>query len=167
MTQDLSQEVTQEMTQGFVDDYLPALLAQASALISDEFHAVVQAHGLAVAEWRVLATLASRPPGGHCSTGELAQTTLTKQPTLSRQLSRMQDAGWVQRHDAEGDRRITLVGITPAGLKLVRQLMQQAQAHERRVLEPFGAAQASALKVALKRLIAEHRHPIDSFNRKD
>jgi hypothetical protein len=29
----------------FVDDYLPALLAQASELISAEFHRVVRKHG--------------------------------------------------------------------------------------------------------------------------
>ena len=33
----------------FVDDYLPALLAQASKLISSEFHEVVQSSG---ASWR-------------------------------------------------------------------------------------------------------------------
>ena len=41
----------------FVDDYLPALLGQASHLIQSEFHRVVKAKGLSVAEWRVLASL--------------------------------------------------------------------------------------------------------------
>ena len=39
----------------FVEDYLPALLAQASKLISAEFHAVVEAEGFSVTEWRILA----------------------------------------------------------------------------------------------------------------
>ena len=42
----------------FVDHYLAALLAQASHLISSEFHTVVRANGLSVSEWRVLASLA-------------------------------------------------------------------------------------------------------------
>ena len=41
----------------FVDGYLAALLAQASQLISSEFHEVVRRHGLSVSEWRVLASL--------------------------------------------------------------------------------------------------------------
>ncbi|MEN9626783.1 MAG: hypothetical protein RJA10_9, partial [Pseudomonadota bacterium] len=45
----------------FVDDYLPALLGQASHLIQAEFHRVVKSKGLSVAEWRVLASLASLP----------------------------------------------------------------------------------------------------------
>ena len=46
----------------FVDDYLAALLAQASQLISAEFHEVVRAHGISVPEWRVLASLAGGEP---------------------------------------------------------------------------------------------------------
>src|SRR5262245_61869550 len=67
----------------FVDDYLPALLAQASQLISGEFHRVVTSHGFAVSEWRVLATLHGNEP---MSIGSLAQTTTIKQPTVTRLL---------------------------------------------------------------------------------
>ena len=55
---------------GFVDGYLPALLAQAHDLIASEFHAVAADHGLQPSEWRVLATLASGAP---MSIGRLAQ----------------------------------------------------------------------------------------------
>src|SRR6218665_1756273 len=54
----------------FVNDYLPALLAQASWLISSEFHGVARSHGLSVSEWRVLASLAGSVP---ISIGRLAQ----------------------------------------------------------------------------------------------
>src|SRR6218665_193678 len=46
----------------FVNDYLPALLAQASWLISSEFHGVARAHGFSVSEWRVLPSLPGRAP---------------------------------------------------------------------------------------------------------
>ena len=41
-------------SKAFVDNYLPALLGQAWQLLSTQFHAVVEAHGLSVLEWRVL-----------------------------------------------------------------------------------------------------------------
>ena len=44
----------------FVDDYLPALLAQAGQLLSVRVHCEVAAKGFTVSEWRVLSTLASR-----------------------------------------------------------------------------------------------------------
>lgn len=138
----------------FVDDYLAALLAQASHLISSEFHEVVRAHGFSVSEWRVLASLADGEP---TSIGTLAQVAVTKQPTLTRLLDRMEEKQQVERLPHESDRRITLVRITPAGRQTVARLIELAKAHERRVLEPFGLKRAEELKATLRRIIALHR----------
>src|SRR6187200_443412 len=93
----------------FVDDYLPALLTQASHLISGEFHRVVSAKGFTISEWRVLASLAGGEP---MSIGRLAQVTVMKQPTVTRVLDRMEERGHVKRIASEDDRRVTLVRIT-------------------------------------------------------
>ncbi len=140
----------------FVDGYLAALLAQASHLISTEFHSIVRRHGLSVSEWRILATLSD---GESISIGRLAQITLNKQPTLTRLLDRMQKRAQVQRVPHGLDRRITLVCITPAGLRTVSQLIRLAKKHEQRVLEPFGLARAEQLKTTLRRMIELHRSP--------
>ena len=138
----------------FVDDYLPALLAQATQLISGEFHRVVKAKGVTVSEWRVLATLAGGEP---LSIGALAQVTVTKQPTLTRVLDRMELRGEVRRIPHGEDRRITLIGITPSGNRLVAGLIKLAREHEHRVLEPFGLQRAADLKATLKRMIELHK----------
>ena len=141
-------------TPPFVDDYLPALLAQASQLISAEFHKVVRANGFSVPEWRVLATLAG---GEALSTGLLAQVSVTKGPTATRLLDRMEDRRQVQRLDDPADRRVTLVRITAEGQRTVARLIALAKEHERRVLEPFGLQRAEQLKSSLRQLIASHR----------
>ncbi|HEX2542222.1 MAG TPA: MarR family transcriptional regulator [Caldimonas sp.] len=141
-------------TTAFVDDYLPALLAQASQLISAEFHAVVRRQGLSISEWRVLATLADSP---RMSIGRLASIALAKQPTVTRLLDRMQEKGHVRRTAHDSDRRVTLVGITPAGRQLVQRLIVLAREHEDRVLAPFGLARADALKTTLRRIIDLHK----------
>ena len=138
----------------FVDGYLAALLAQASQLISSEFHAVVRRQGLAVSEWRILATLADSAP---MSIGRLARIALAKQPTVTRLLDRMQEKGHVERTAHGSDRRVTLVGITPAGRRLVDRLIVLAREHEDRVLAPFGLARAEALKATLRRIIDLHK----------
>ena len=138
----------------FVDDYLPALLAQASELISGEFHQVVQATGFSVLEWRVLATLASRPG---LSTGGLADIALSKQPTITRLLDRLEARGHVQRYPHDSDRRITMVRITPSGRAIVADLMAQAKAHEQRVLQSLGLKRAEGLKGTLRRMIELQR----------
>jgi DNA-binding MarR family transcriptional regulator len=138
----------------FVDGYLPALLAQATYLISSEFHRVVAAQGFTVSEWRVLATLAGGEP---MSIGRLAEISTIKQPTVTRLLDRMQGKGHVERLENDGDRRITLVGITPAGSRLAARLIPLARAHEQRVLEPFGLQRAEELKSTLRSIIELHR----------
>jgi DNA-binding MarR family transcriptional regulator len=140
----------------FVDGYLAALLAQASHLISSEFHAVVRREGLTISEWRVLATLADSPP---MSIGRLARIALAQQPTVTRLLDRMQEKGHVGRSAHGRDRRITLVTITPAGRRLVDRLIGLAREHEDRVLAPFGRARADALKATLRRIIDLHKPP--------
>lgn len=137
----------------FVDDYLPALLAQASHLISSEFHKVARQHGFSVSEWRVMASLAGGRP---VSIGQLAQVAVMKQPTVTRMLDRMAAQGHVERMPHDSDRRITLVRITEDGERTVRRLMELATEHERRVLEPFGLKSAEALKNTLRRMIELH-----------
>lgn len=140
----------------FVDGYLPALLAQATQLISGEFHRVVSAQGFTVSEWRVLATLAGGEP---TSIGRLAEITTIKQPTVTRLLDRMEGKGYVRRREKRGDRRVTLVGITGVGSRVVARLIPLAKAHEQRVLEPFGLLRAEGLKSTLRSIIELHRPP--------
>lgn len=137
----------------FVDDYLPALLAQASHLISGEFHRIVTAKGCTVSDWRVLASLEGAEP---MSIGALARLTVMKQPTLTRVVDRLQARGYVRRIAHESDRRMTLIAITPAGDKLVTGLIALAKEHEHRVLEPFGLQRSSELKTTLKQMIELH-----------
>jgi len=140
----------------FVDDYLPALLAQASQLISGEFHKVARQQGFSVSEWRVMASLAGGEP---ISIGNLAQVTIIKQPTVTRLLDRMEAKGQVERLSHESDRRVTLVRITRQGAKAVAPLIELAKEHERRVLESFGLAHAEALKMTLRRMVELHAGP--------
>ncbi len=142
------------VTRRFVDSYLAALLAQASQLISTEFHEVVRAHGLSVSEWRVLASLAGGKP---ISIGQLAQVAVLKQPTVTRLLDRMEARGQVERLGHDGDRRVTLVRITAVGGRTVAKLIALAREHEQRVLEPFGLTRAEELKTTLRRIIELHR----------
>ena len=104
--------------------------------------------------------MASLAGGSPVSIGRLAAVTLTKQPTLTRLLDRMEQRGEVERLAHRSDRRITLVRITAQGSRTVRRLMDLARAHEMRVLEPFGLARAEQLKDTLRRMIELHRTPL-------
>jgi DNA-binding MarR family transcriptional regulator len=146
--------MSQSPVTGFADSYTPALLAQVSLLISSEFHVIVQAAGFEVSDWRVLSTLSD---GKAVSIGHLAQVSVTKQPTVTRLLDRMEAQGHVKRIPHETDRRVTLVRITPRGQKLVSARIKQAKEHEDRVLAALGKEKADELKATLRLLIDLHR----------
>jgi DNA-binding MarR family transcriptional regulator len=140
---------------GFIDDYLAYLLAQASHLISHEFHAVARQAGIPVLHWRVLAALVD---GRALSVGDVAGIILTPQSTLTRVADRMSEQGLIERRADAADRRITRLQITPEGLRLAQRLVAQARAHEDSVLAPLGRAEANALKEMLRLLIRTHAH---------
>ncbi len=140
-------------TKAFVDHYLPALLGQAWFLVSTEFHEVVEQHGLSVLEWRVLSTLASH---GAMGISELAQTTVSKQPTVTRLVLRLEAQGHVERTDSLDDRRFTLVRVTRNGRRLVAGLIEKAEQHEQSVLEPLNPEKVQVLKELLHELIVRH-----------
>lgn len=137
----------------FVDGYLAYLLAQASSRISREFHREAEAAGLSVTEWRVLASLEGSDGE---SIGVLSQLTLTKQPTLSRVVQRMEAGGLVSRSRVSSDRRQTVVRITARGHDLTEQLRVRAIRHQEAILEPFGQANAQMLISMLRTLLSLH-----------
>lgn len=139
---------------GFVDDYLAYLLARASHLISSEFHTVVEASGLSLMEWRVMASLSGKEA---LSVGELADIVLAKQPTVTKLVGRMAEAGWVQRIDAPHDKRQSLVSLTALGQRKVRPLLAQARQHEAQVMADIGSDQVDQLKKVLERMIATRK----------
>src|SRR5690606_5544286 len=96
----------------FVHRYLASVMALASHRISHEFHKEVRKAGLTVTEWRVLGSLIE---GEGETVGALAELAVTKQPTLSKVLPRLEAEGLVTLTTSTVDRRQTVVKITPKG----------------------------------------------------
>ncbi len=139
----------------FINGYLPALLGQAWMVVSSEFHPVVESHGLSVLEWRVLSVLEGNGP---TSVSELALKTVSKQPTITRLLHRLEKQQQVERCEVDGgDRRLSLVNVTESGRKLVEALNGEAARFEAQVLELLGQERSQALKATLQTIISQHQ----------
>ncbi|CAG9237419.1 MarR family transcriptional regulator [Paraburkholderia tropica] len=136
----------------FLDTYLAALLARASALISDEFHATLARKKIPALQWRVLACLSDGP----LPMGDLGRLILAKQPTVSKLIDRMEAAGLVARQDDPASRRRTLVALTPSGRALAAELIALALEHEASVLLPFPPESAKLFVEMLRQLIEQH-----------
>jgi len=135
----------------FPDDYLPYLVARASHVILREFHALLRARRMRVAEWRVLATLSA---GGAYTVGALARAALLEQPTLSKLLDRLERRRLVRRMAGGMDLRQSLIELTPRGRARIRPVVAQARRHESRVLQRFRAKDVQTLRRLLKAVTA-------------
>ena len=142
----------------FVDDYLLALLARASHVISAEFHARLRGKGVAVGEWRVLATLSDGFGGREGTTvGQLADICLMQQPTMTKLLDRMVRNGLVERRAHGEDRRQVLIVSTAKGQALVKELLTLARAHEAELIARHHAPEVQAIKNLLLALIERQK----------
>lgn len=135
--------------QRFVDQYLGYLLGQANHALYREFDAHVRAAGLSSIEWRVLATLHD---GGPLTVSQLAHEVLSKQPTVTKLVQRMNEQGWVTLQADPADQRRTLVSATAAGRRIVRPLVTKARAHESAMLSTLAASEQAALKRLLGKI---------------
>lgn len=136
----------------FVHRYLASVLALASHRISAEFHVEVRKAGLTVTEWRILGSLIEADGE---TVGDLAELAITKQPTLSKVLPRLEAQGYVTLETSRIDRRQTLVRITPKGTKLIRELCDKALAHQEKVLAKLGPNYADRMVGLLRAIITD------------
>src|SRR6202790_4092354 len=98
-------------------DYLPYLVNRVGTIIAEQFGADALArHGLSIAEWRVLAVLASN--GGQRQI-DLADLTSIEASTLSRLVSRLIRMGVGTRTRAANRNREGAVKLSAKGTALV------------------------------------------------
>ena len=133
----------------FVDGYLGYLLGQANHALYKDFDVQVRAAGLSSIEWRVLATLHDSDP---LTVSQLARDVLSKQPTVTKLVQRMAEQGWVELLADAQDQRRTLVGISAAGRRLVRPLLEKARTHEAQKLGALAVSEQASLKRLLGKL---------------
>ncbi len=69
---------------------------------------------------------------------EIGERMITHDPDITRLLNRLEDRGFVERTRARHDRRVIYGKITPAGLKLLREMDAPLEKYGREVLRHVG-----------------------------
>ena len=130
-------------------DYLPYLVNRVGTIIADQFGAEALAHhGLSIAEWRVLAVLASN--GGQRQT-DLADLTSTEVSTLSRLVTRLVRMGLATRARSANSNREVVVKLSTKGQSLVARLIPIARDYEAAAIAGMTAQELAVLKRCLRR----------------
>lgn len=86
---------------------------------------------------------------GPCRMSDLAQHQCVRLPTISRSVSSLVKRGLVERWVPENDRRITMVGLTDEGRRLVDTLMRAAQANTESLLHGLSGREHDMVQEAL------------------
>ena len=150
---------------GFVlDDYVLYNLNRASAIYTDEMSTALKSHGLNTVKWRILMLLSDKSPS---TVGELARRSVTKMPTLTRMLMRMEEEGLVVRTVMEDDRRIVEVTMTPKAAKTLMEVRTLGQRVFERAFEGINARDTALVSNVLKRVRENlQRSPYDATKNK-
>ncbi|MCU1689849.1 MAG: transcriptional regulator, MarR family protein [Jatrophihabitantaceae bacterium] len=108
---------------------------------------------LSMREYDVLFTL-SLAPAGRLRLRELNERILLAQPSLSRLIDRLVQGGLVRREVPEGDRRGTLVCLTPDGALVQRRIGRR---HAARIAAYVGGALSEQDLADLERIATSLR----------
>jgi DNA-binding MarR family transcriptional regulator len=137
---------------GFVlEDYVLYNLVRTAATYNEEMAKALKRYRLDTIKWRVLMLLNDKSPS---SVGELARRSVTKTPTLTRVLIRMENEGLIVRRAQAGDKRFVQVTMTPKAVKTLKEVQAIGQRVFERALEGVDGVEAAALTAVLKRMRA-------------
>lgn len=131
-----------------LDDAATAVLTASRALLAVVARSVAPVlDEVTVPQFRVLVILSSaEEPLRH---GDLADALGLHSSTFTRTADRLVAGGWVERRENPGNRRETLVSLTPAGREIVTRVTESRRAEIRSVLERLPAEEQARIRDAL------------------
>lgn len=133
-----------------LEQFLPYRLSVLSNRISGAIaREYSQRFALGVTEWRVMAVLGRYPD---LSAGEVAQRTAMDKVAVSRAVASLLEAGRLQRDIHGGDRRRSVLRLSPAGHAIYDEVAPLALAFERSLLGEMDASERALLFRLLDRL---------------
>ena len=129
-------------------------IMRVAALLRERLQKVVEAHGLVVWEFDVLATLRRNGPEGLPPKLLLCEMLLSS-GALTNRIDRLEEAGLVERIPDRTDRRGTIVRLTTAGVERVDPIVADRFEDARQIVELLDPAESRALTDALRHLAIE------------
>lgn len=138
-----------------LDRFVPYRLAVLTNIVSVSIaNAYEQEFGLTIPEWRVLAVLARYPNSSAIEVGERAAM---DKVAVSRAVQSLIAARRVVRSYDKGDRRRSMLRLSPTGKSVYTRVAPLALRYERRLLDSLSLQDRRALNRLIGRLIERAR----------
>ncbi|HNR78389.1 MAG TPA: MarR family transcriptional regulator [Parvularculaceae bacterium] len=143
-----------------LESYLLYNLVRTAATYNEEMASALKRYRLDTMKWRILMLLNDKSPS---SVGELARRSVTKMPTLTRVLIRMEDEGLIVRQAQVDDKRVVQVTMTPKAVTTLKAVQQIGQRVFERAIEGLDEVEIAQITATLKRMRANlSRSPYDA-----
>jgi DNA-binding MarR family transcriptional regulator len=113
-------------------------------------------------QYNALRLLRAEHPGA-LPTLALANRLVSRAPDITRMLDKLEQRGLIVRERPRDNRRVVRVGITPAGLALVRQITGPLRACHERQLGHLSPANLKRLSALLRAARAPHENDESSW----
>jgi len=129
-------------------------LFRVADLADDALGGPAAAHGLRPGWFDLLAALRRAGEPFELNPTELMRATMLSSGGMTKRLDRLAEAGLVARRPDPGDRRGTLVRLTPRGRDAIDAALESHLAAEEALLGPLDADERARLDELLRRLLA-------------
>jgi DNA-binding MarR family transcriptional regulator len=138
-----------------LDRFVPYRLAVLTNIVSESIaNAYEQEFGLTIPEWRVLAVLARYP---NLSAIEVSERAAMDKVAVSRAVQSLIGARRIVRGNDKGDRRRSILKLSPAGKSVYTRVAPLALRYERALLNTLSTHDRRALNRLIGRLIERAR----------
>jgi DNA-binding MarR family transcriptional regulator len=140
----LQAEIRQSKPFGSLEEEALLALARTNDQLQRHYDEFFKSYDLTGTQYNALRILRGAGEVGlPCS--EIAERMITRDPDITRLLARLEQRGLSARGRDEKDRRVILGRITPAGLKLLREIDQPIQELGRRLVSHLGEGRLRSL----------------------
>ena len=124
-------------------------LQRTSNALSQGIAELLRGHDLTPGQYNVLRIIDGEGP---LANAEIARRLLVTAPVVTRLASGLVEAGFVERHRDQADRRTVLLTLTPAGRRQATAMRRDLLVAARELIEPLPAGRRAAVAKALDEL---------------
>jgi MarR family transcriptional regulator, organic hydroperoxide resistance regulator len=144
MPHDLKAELKQNAPFASREQEAYLSLLRTTDVLQTQIEAGLEEFGLTGTQYNALRILRGAGPEG-LPCREIGVRMITRDPDITRLLNRLEGRGLVERIRAKHDRRVIYGKITPAGLKLLREMDGPIEKHGREMLRHVGQVKLTQL----------------------
>ncbi len=144
-----------------LDEQVMVFIVMASEIFKKKSLTIFRQHGLTFSHYNVLKYLVSSKEGRD-TVGNVSKQMLVTGANVTGLAKRMEKAGLIERQNDSKDERLTILQITPAGLKSLEEIQQIQERHVSQYLMACSEDEKERILSVLKQIVRQGKQTAGS-----